>query len=244
MPESTPDPTPSPAPPATPPTPKKRKRSPLNAEQSAALRKAEKVGKAALKPAYLARLTNRRITEEFLMPFMEDIKAARGLGGAAVSQDVKAGSATSSKAALTDQLLVAIEEVQSAARQEFYDTAPERLSAFYCGEDLRTSRDLLTTMVEGIVREAHDANLPGIDDAKIGALRDLFYRWGTADDAQGDEQSGGQTLRGQRDALVASIEVRRRKVQFAANAEWQYSNPANAPIRREFQLPTKKPFTG
>jgi len=37
-----------------------------------------------------------------------------------------------------------------------------------------------------------------------------------------------------------SIIARRREIQFAADAQWPASNPANAGIRREFRLPPDK----
>ena len=33
-------------------------------------------------------------------------------------------------------------------------------------------------------------------------------------------------------------------LQFAADAEWPYIDPANTPIRREFQLPATRAFIG
>jgi hypothetical protein len=51
----------------------------------------------------------------------------------------------------------------------------------------------------------------------------------------------------ERDAIqsaVQSVTDRRVQVQYAADAEWPASNKANAPIRREFQLPPDSPFSG
>jgi ribosomal protein L17 len=52
----------------------------------------------------------------------------------------------------------------------------------------------------------------------------------------GDATSARATL----EAAVKSIIARRREIQFAADAQWPASNPANAGIRREFRLSPDK----
>jgi hypothetical protein len=41
---------------------------------------------------------------------------------------------------------------------------------------------------------------------------------------------------------LPSLAVRRRQLQYAADAEWPYTDKANAGIRREFFLPVDCPF--
>ena len=43
--------------------------------------------------------------------------------------------------------------------------------------------------------------------------------------------------RRQVEAAVADIVTKRREIQFAADADWPHTAPANAGIRAEFQLP-------
>ena len=57
-------------------------------------------------------------------------------------------------------------------------------------------------------------------------------------------ESDATTRRKQRDAQVQSITDRRLTIQFAADAEWPFTNPANAGIRAEFFLPLSQPFHG
>ncbi len=147
----------------------KRQRNPLNKVQAAEVSKAEKVGLAAKIAENLTKLEARRITAPFIQQLLDDVQTARGLGGAAVSKDTTANSATINESALTTQLLSGLAEIQSAARQEFYDDEPQRLKAFYSGVDLHTSRDLLTTMAQGILTEADGADLPGITATKLTA---------------------------------------------------------------------------
>jgi hypothetical protein len=60
----------------------------------------------------------------------------------------------------------------------------------------------------------------------------------------GSQQSDATTRRKQRDAAVNSITDRRVTIQFAADAEWPFTNPANAGIRGEFFLPLSQPLHG
>ena len=48
------------------------------------------------------------------------------------------------------------------------------------------------------------------------------------------------TARATLEAAVKGIIARRREIQFAADAQWPPSNPANAGIRREFRLSPDK----
>jgi hypothetical protein len=42
------------------------------------------------------------------------------------------------------------------------------------------------------------------------------------------------------EAAVSGIMAERREIQFAADAEWPHTDPANAGIRVEFQLPVDR----
>jgi hypothetical protein len=48
----------------------------------------------------------------------------------------------------------------------------------------------------------------------------------------------------ERDRMIGEINDRRMEVQFAADAAWPYTNPANAEARRAFHLPRARPFSG
>ena len=73
----------------------------------------------------------------------------------------------------------------------------------------------------------------GITAAKLTALAtDIAAAHALADDAT--------TARATLEAAVKSIIARRREIQFAADAKWPPSDPANAGIRREFRLSPDK----
>jgi hypothetical protein len=75
----------------------------------------------------------------------------------------------------------------------------------------------------------------GITAAKLTALATDI---GAALALAGDATTARATL----EAAVKSIIARRREIQFAADAKWPPSDPANAVIRREFRLAPDKPM--
>jgi len=85
--------------------------------------------------------------------------------------------------------------------------------------------------------------LPGITPNKISAIKEYFEAWINANAFQSNEESGARSSRQELGELVESIKNRRIKIQFAADAQWPYSDPSNAPVRMEFQLPVNRPFT-
>jgi hypothetical protein len=86
--------------------------------------------------------------------------------------------------------------------------------------------------------------LPGITPAKVANLQPLLTACTTAAANPGSQQSDAATQRKQRDAAVGSITDRRMTVQFAADAEWPFTNPANTGIRGEFFPPSSQPLHG
>jgi hypothetical protein len=75
----------------------------------------------------------------------------------------------------------------------------------------------------------------GITAAKLTALAtDIAAALALAGDAT--------TARATLEAAIKSIIARRREIQFAADAKWPPSDPANAGIRREFRLSPDKPM--
>ena len=59
---------------------------------------------------------------------------------------------------------------------------------------------------------------------------------------QTQAQSDATTARTALDAMVKAITDKSIAVQYAGDAEWPYTNKANAGIRREFFLPVDHPF--
>jgi hypothetical protein len=78
--------------------------------------------------------------------------------------------------------------------------------------------------------------LPGVTPAKITALQTALDDYMGVQGSQTGAQGDATTARKLVEAAVADIIVKRREIQFAAEAEWPHTDPANAGIRVEFQL--------
>ncbi len=122
--------------------------------------------------------------------------------------------------------------------------APEQLPNYYFGQKLNASRALLEQYSEAILTKLDTDTLPGITPAKVIALGDLREAWITDNQTQGDAQSDATDERTDLTALVKTVTDARITIQFAADAEYPYTNNANAAARKEFQLPANGPFTG
>lgn len=237
-----PDPEPAPTPPS-PPVPKQT-RGILNKAQLDELTKAEQIARAAQKAVYAALLLLRDITAAYVTTLLADIAAARNKAADAVQSTSAKESATATEGAAQKSLIIAMQEVQAAARQKYARTDPTKLADYFIGQKLDESRALLEQYSAGIIEKLGTDSLPGITPAKVTALGTLRTAYLAADAAQTTQQSDATT---ERDALVTmltSITDRRMTLQFAADAEWPYTTEANHGVRKEFKLPTNQPFGG
>jgi hypothetical protein len=249
------DPTPTPEPT---PAVKTRKQGVVNKKQQKSLAVAEKVTTAAVKDEYAATLeTEHEITPDFIAQLAGDCVTARGGLGQVVEHAVTKRVATGGKAGTKKVLMKAIRKIQAAAKQKYSGSQPAMLADYYVGDKIDANQDTLEqvgtavldkisppeTAATGAKDSAPAADvLPGVTAGKIaalaGALDDYTAAWKAQTTAQSDKQKGHIAVA----ALVNSIDSRRRIVQFAVDGEWTFDDAANAPIRREFGLPVKRPF--
>ena len=82
--------------------------------------------------------------------------------------------------------------------------------------------------------------LPGVTPAKITALETALDDYKGLQSDQSGAQGGATTARKLTEAAVADIVTQRREIQFGADADWPHTDPANAGIRVEFQLPADR----
>ncbi|MBI3878146.1 MAG: hypothetical protein HY300_19660 [Verrucomicrobia bacterium] len=236
-----PDPTPPPQPD---PNPKKRKRGVLNAAQAKELTKGEQIGMTAQKSAHAAKLAARNITAAYVTTLLDTAKLARDKSAQAVQSTTSKESATLTETVGGKDLMIAIQEVQTAAKQKYARTDPTKMRDYYIGKKLNESRALLEQYSEGIINKLGSDTLPGITAAKITDLGDLRATWIADNSAQGAKQSDATDARTDLADLVKAVTDARITVMFAADGEYPYTNKANAAQRREFQLPPNGPFNG
>ena len=228
----------------TPPRPAPQQRGALNKAQLDELTKAEQIARAAQKTAYAAALLLRDILAAFVTLLLTDIAAARKKAADALQSTSGKESATVSEATAQKSLLIAMQEVQAAARQKYARTDPPKLQDYFVGSRLDESRALLEEYSAAVIEKLGTDTLPGITPAKVTALGTLRTAYVNADDTQGGAQSDATTERGDLVPMLKSITDRRMTIQFAADAEWPYTEDANHDVRKEFKLPNNQPFGG
>ena len=232
------DPTPAPAPAPKP----KHEHGSLNKAQSEHLAKAEQIFIAAQKADRPATLAARDIGPDSVTQALADIDAARAKSAEAVADTTGTRTATVAEDTSEKSLIVAMQEVQAAAKQKYARTQPEKLQDYYVGKKLIGNRALLEQYSLGIISKLGNDPLPGITPDKqtnLKVLRDAYIATNTT---QTGSQSDATTARAALDTMVKAITDKRISVQYAADAEWPYTDKANAGIRREFFLPVDRPF--
>ena len=191
---------------------------------------------------YAPPLNLRRIYPKDVTAQLAEILAVRALAGGAGK--VSKLASTQLEWATCQAFLLFYDEFQTAAKQEYSRSDRLHLRLYHYGENHLVSRAILEQFGEDVIDNAAVDDLPGITPAKITAARAALKAYTDSNVAQGtsikDASKGTLTL-AQRLKLITDYRV---KVQLAADAEWPHTNPANAPIRRLFQIPAKRKFRG
>lgn len=243
-----PDPTPTPAPEPTPKsTPKK---GDINQSWLSEFTDSEAIIAAAKPADRAAKLADGDIDAAKIAALTAAIAAARRLAGLAVQGTSGKQIITGTEDTLKTALLEIIQYVQKRARQKYDASESGRLKDFGIGQQIANSRSLLEQAAENILLKLNgnpiatppvpaDA-LPGVKPAKIAELQTALDAYKNVQGAQTGAQGDATTWRKQVEAAVAEIVIQRREIQFAADAEWPHTNPANAGLRVEFQLPADR----
>ena len=235
-----PDPTPTPTPPPT-PTPKTTpKRGLVNQALLDELTSAEAILAAAKPAARAAMLAVGGIDVGKITALTAAIAAARTQAAQAAQGTTGKQGVTAEESGLLDDLVNKIQEVQKRARQKYDGTEPVKLKDYAVGQQFYNSRSLLEQTATNILSKLASDTLPGITPAKIAALQTALTDYQGVQGDQTGAQSDATTARKQLETAVADIITKRREIQFAADAEWPHTDPANAGIRVEFQLPADR----
>lgn len=242
-----PDPTPTPTPAPTPAPKTPRTRGLVNQAWLDELTTAEEIVATAQKSAYATKLADGGIDAAKISAITDAILAGRNLASQAVQGTTGKLGVTASEMTLQDDLINKIQEVQKRVRQKYAATEPLKLKDYAIGQQFYNSRSLLEQTTSNILRKLLGDSaatppvpadvLPGITAAKITALQTALADYQAVQSDQSGAQGDATTARRQLETVVADIIAKRREVQFAADAEWPHTDPANAGIRGEFQLP-------
>jgi hypothetical protein len=225
----------------------------LNAAQLASLTKTEEISRTALKPDYLLALVTLEDGEE---PGEDDVseaaitavltlcESARGKGSAAVSATGRKQQSTANEETAEKALVALIREIQARARQKHFSKSPDTLAQYGIGLKIANSRALLEGWGQTIYDKTATDKLPKVTETKRAALKAALETYKNTQTGQSGAIGEASGTRIDRNALVEQATERRLWLQFAADAEWPHTNPANTPIRREFQLPATRAFIG
>ncbi len=234
------DPTPIPTPAS------KRTRGNMNHAHVAALAEAEQLCLKAQKAAYATPLAARQIDAAFVTTLANDVKTTRDKLANAVEGTTSKTTDTVGESNAEQNLMLALQEVQSAAKQKYGRSQHTLLADYHVNTKPRidSSRAMLEQGAQNIIKKLGSDTLPGITAAKVGNLVSLRTAYVNSKGTQTGDQSDATSARKQLADLIHSITDRRIQLQHAADAEWPYTNAANAGIRSEFQLPLSRPFNG
>jgi hypothetical protein len=242
-----PDPTPTPAP--TPEPKKNAARGEINQSWLDEFTSAEAIVTATKVAERPAILTDGGIDAAKIAALTKAIADARKLAGQAVQGTSDKEVITDEEAGLKKILLEKIQYIQKRARQKYDATEPGRLKDFGIGtaRKIDDSRSLLEQFAANLllkltgnptaVPPVPAESLPGVTPAKIGELQAALDDYKNVQGDQTGAQGDATGWRKQCETAVADIATKRREIQFAADAEWPHTDPANAGIRGEFQLP-------
>ena len=206
------------------------------------LTQSEQINLQAGEPEHAA-LAARDITPQRMADQADNITQARARSGEAISGTVDKEESTELEGEARRLLLESVAEICTAAQQKFARHNRTHLENYRIGEKWDAlGRPLLEQYSLDISNCAAADNLPGITPAKIVLARqrrtDYVASKVTQTDAQGN--ATGQRISFQ--ALLKLILDFRYETQYAAQAEWPHTNPANAAVRVKFGLPPKRKF--
>lgn len=241
----------------TPPAPEPKQPgttpSPLNEAQLSSLTKTEEICRTALKADYLRELITLEegeeagedhITEEGIQAVLDLCEATRGKSSAAVSATGQKLQSTTKEEQAQKHLIALVREFQARARQKHFSKNPDALTAYGIGIKIYNSRSLLEGWAQTIFDKTATDKLPKITETKRAALKAALTIYKNTQTDQTGAIGEATGTRIDRNSLVEQATERRMWIQFAADAEWPHTDPANTPIRREFQLPATRAFIG
>ena len=242
---------PAPTTPVPTPAPKSSvKRGEINQTWLDEFTAAEAIVAATGKSERPARLAEGGIDAAKISVLTAAILAGRQLAGLAVQGTSGKEIITGTEQTLQDALVEKIQYIQKRARQKYDATASGLLKDYAIGQKITDSRSQLEQVTANILLKLNGNpkavppvpadTLPGVNAAKIAELQTALDAYKGVQGQQTGAQSDATTWRKQVESAVADIVAKRREIQFAADAEWPHTNPANAGTRMEFQLPADR----
>lgn len=241
MPANSTAPNPAPANPATSAKPR-TPRGDIDQKHVVELEFAEFILRSAVKPTYATALATGGIDAAFLELWQTRISGARDIASEATQKTTSRVSVTGEEQKRQTALVELLKRVQARAKQKHADNNRAALRDYYIGDPqpLDVNRPRLEQSAESILKKLETDALPGITAATLTQIADALTSYKQVQSEQSSQQAGATEARQKLAEEIGAIAAARRKIQFAADAEWPHTRPVNAAIRREFRLPQDK----
>lgn len=182
------------------------------------------------------------ITPDFMLALKNDLHFIGQYTGDTANAIIDAKITTQAEKDAKAELIAKIRYVQSKAKLKYAEGNPNLLAEYAIGTNLEISRPTLETAATNILNKLKADTLPKITAEVIAALGAALETYNQTEVDQTSDQGDSTTLRAKLTVLVDSLAVRRRQLQHAADGEWPYTDPANAGMRRKFDLPPNNPL--
>ncbi|TAL02400.1 MAG: hypothetical protein EPO07_07410 [Verrucomicrobia bacterium] len=236
------DPTPTPAPQPDPKTPTSR--GDINKADLEQLKADRTIAQAAQNPNHVPKLNEKEIVQADVTQLLADITDAENVKAPAVLTATSAKETTTAhEETARKALMPALREIQDAVKRKYEVADPSKLAAYFIAKKkFGDDRPGLEADSQSMLDQAATDALPGINAARITAITGLRSAWMKADDEQNAAIIALEKTRAAFKTALDSIRQRARGIQLAANSGWSHTDPANAAIRRAFNLPANRPL--
>ena len=218
-----------------------RSPGPWNKAQLAEMSKSERLGLAAQQTKYGAALTRQQILPEQLTQYLVSITSTRNQTATVGEANANADGASLSEADAKKLLVADIRKVQAIAKRRHARKTPQELPKYLVGTNVTESRPAMEQGSQTILNKLESDRL-GLDTQFVTNMTDHRKAYVGGNVTQGSSEADAQANRLARDAQIESIKDFRIEIQYAIDAEYGPGDPANAPVRREFDLPVNRPF--
>jgi hypothetical protein len=199
-------------------------------------------GVANSDPAILTQIGDTDIiTPAFMTTLGSDLESIGQYTGGTTQATVEGGLKTTAEDTARTVLLAKIHYIQSKAKIKYagnHGVLPE----YSVGTNIDASRAVLETAADNVFNKLKTDTLPKITaqhSTDLKAASDTYKQ--TKVDQKG-QQGDAITLRNQLATMVDSLALRRRQLQNAADGEYPFTDPANAGMRKKFDLPADRPL--
>ena len=134
-----------------------------------------------------------------------------------------------------------IHYIQSKAKLK-YVGKPNVLPEYGIGTNIDISRPALETAADNIFNKLKTDTLPKITAQHATDLKAASDAYKKTKVTQVGGKGDAADLRTKLSDMVVSLALRRRQLQHAADGEFPFTDPANAGMRKKFDLPPTQPL--